>query len=110
MMYSERTLLLSLACLWFSSLADSKAGDVFFWRVVDSQVNEIVSIDSGGLLVWSNATSVSTSLVQKTTNLANDSWQDYVEIVSTGTLLSVDISRPNPPPGMVPIPAGSFVM
>lgn len=97
-------------CFMLASLLVAPADNITFWRVLSSQTNTMTGMDPSGTLTWSNSVAGEEAQVQRATSLAQENWQDYIKVPTTGMTASVWVVDPNPPVGMVLIPAGSFVM
>ena len=79
-----------------------------FFRVVSPTNTKITAFDSQGYLIWTNAATAGvTCTVQRATTLAGPSnWVDYVWHSVTNATMVARVHDPNPPAGMVLIPAG----
>jgi formylglycine-generating enzyme required for sulfatase activity len=99
-------LLLSIAFL-----TSSRAQETRFFRVVGPVVTTITAFSADGYMTWTNAPTNATFTVQMATSLSGiGNWVDYVRIPATNGVNTNRLTDPNPPAGMVWIPAGSFTM
>lgn len=82
-----------------------------FFRIVAPANTKITAFNSQGYIIWTNsATDGVTCTVQRAATLAGPSnWVDYVRHRVTNATMNVRVHDPNPPAGMVLIPAGMNV-
>lgn len=80
-----------------------------FFRIVAPTNTKITAFSSQGYLIWTNAaTDGATCTVQRAATLAGPgNWVDYVQHRVTNATMTVRVLDPNPPAGMVLIPAGT---
>jgi formylglycine-generating enzyme required for sulfatase activity len=82
-----------------------------FFRVSGPVTSIITDFTANGYIVWSNAPTNGTFAIQTTKSLPDGSnWVDFVQLAVSNSVTSNQIFAPNPPAGMVLIPAGSFTM
>jgi formylglycine-generating enzyme len=82
-----------------------------FFRIVGPAATKITALSVDGYLTWTNAPTNATFIVQTARSLLNSTgWVDYIQVPVTNALAVERIYDPNPPSGMVFIPAGSFTM
>ena len=87
------------------------AQEARFFRVVGPVAANITAFSADGYMTWTNEPTNATFTVQMATSLGSVSnWVDYVRIPATNGVNTNRITDPNPPAGMVWIPAGSFTM
>ena len=91
--------------------AMANAEDARFFRLVGPAQTAILGVTWDGYLTWTNAMTNVTCTVQTAQSLPNASnWGDYVQIPVSNHVIIHRLFDPNPPTGMVFIPAGSFTM
>ncbi len=108
-----KTTLWIAACAGLLSLtlpqAHAQGPNRAFYRL--SAFSGAITLPKSEILSWSNSIPNQTVQVQQAYSLSStSSWQNYVQIVSTGTLMSVWIYDQTAPPDMALIPAGRFRM
>jgi formylglycine-generating enzyme len=82
-----------------------------FFRIAGPVPVTITDVAVNGTVTWTNLATNATFTVQATTVLAGESsWVDWVQVPVSNAMTVHRLFDPNPPPGMVLIPAGSFVM
>jgi formylglycine-generating enzyme required for sulfatase activity len=101
-----------LASILFGTTLPGLAVSNEFFRIVANSEHEISMLSSSGMLSWNDASTSNFALIQRNIDDApeKDKWQEYTLIQATGTAMSVKVFEKKPPPGMVFIPAGSFMM
>ena len=79
-----------------------------FYRIIAPTNTKITALDSQGYMVWTNAATAGvTCIIQRAATLAGPSnWFDYVQHAATNATMAARVHDPNPPAGMVLIPAG----
>jgi formylglycine-generating enzyme len=98
------------AALWLVAPRIS-AEEARFFRIVGPTVTSISSFTPDGYINWSNAQPGSTYTVQTAARLgAATNWLDYIQVPAGNNVVTQRLYDPNPPSGMVLIPAGSFTM
>ncbi len=80
-----------------------------FFRIIAPTNTKITAFDSQGYLTWTNAATVGvTCIIQRATTLTGPSnWVNYVQHEVTNATMAARVHDPNPPAGMVWIPAGT---
>jgi formylglycine-generating enzyme required for sulfatase activity len=97
--------------LMTASLLWASAQEARFFRVAGSVPTTITGLSADGTITWTNTPTNATFTVQTTTAVQVPSnWQDYVQVPASNAVTTERILNPNPPSGMVLIPAGSFTM
>jgi formylglycine-generating enzyme required for sulfatase activity len=82
-----------------------------FFRIAGPATTKIITFRPDGSLVWTNARPGTNYTIQTLSSLAGGpNWVDYVQLPVTSARNTNQIIDPNPPAGMVFIPAGSFTM
>jgi formylglycine-generating enzyme required for sulfatase activity len=82
-----------------------------FFRISGPAATKITAFRADGSLVWSNALAGTNYIVQTATTLqGGTNWVNYVQLPVTQSINTNQIIAPNPPAGMVLIPAGSFTI
>ena len=84
-----------------------------FFRIAAPVATTITSLSVDGNITFTNPPTHATVKIQTTTWTTvteNPVWIDYDEVPVTGPVTTQRIFDPNPPPGLVLIPAGSFTM
>jgi formylglycine-generating enzyme required for sulfatase activity len=82
-----------------------------FFQVVGPTATTITAFTPDGYITWTNAQVGTNYTVQTARRLgAATNWVDYVQIPVSNNVVTHRLCDPNPPPGMVLIPAGSFTM
>jgi len=106
----RRVLALGFAILggWSSATAEQETA---FFRIVSPAGSAIKALSPGGMLTWTNATTISvTCTVQRATTLAGaGNWADYVLRKVTNATMVVRVYDAKPPAGMVFIPEGDVL-
>ncbi len=94
-----------------ASLLWASAQEARFFRIAGPVPATIIGLSADGTVTWTNTPTNATFTVQTTTALqAPITWQDYVQVPASNAVTTERIFDPNPPSGMVLIPAGSFTM
>ena len=89
----------------------SHAGEARFFRIIGPVPVTITDCNADGYVTWTNEVTNATFTVQMATSLGGVSnWVDYVRIPVTNGINTNRLIDPNPPSGLVWIPAGSFTM
>ncbi|MBE0543272.1 MAG: SUMF1/EgtB/PvdO family nonheme iron enzyme [Verrucomicrobia bacterium] len=102
---------LTLALLVLGIWTPAVAQDARFFRIVGPVVTTITAVTADGTVTWTNEVTNATFTVQTTTALPDaTNWVDWVRVPASNAVTSHRILDPNPPAGMVLIPAGSFTM
>ncbi len=92
-------------------LPAARAEEARFFRITGPVVSTITAFSADGYVTWTNAPTNATFTVQTTASLVGPSnWVDYVQVPVTNPSTTHRLFDPNPPAGMVLIPAGSFTM
>ena len=87
------------------------AADVRFFRITGPTSTVIAALSADGTVMWTNNAVGVTCKVESAYSVGNDPiWERYTELAVTSSVTRLRIFDPNPPAGMVLIPAGSFVM
>jgi formylglycine-generating enzyme len=87
------------------------ADDSGFVRIVGPSTTAITALTPDGYITWTNAQAGPNYTVQFTRRLgAATIWADYIRIPASNNVVTHRLYDPNPPSGMVLIPAGSFTM
>jgi hypothetical protein len=82
-----------------------------FFQVVGPRATTITAFTPDGYITWTNAQIGTNYTVQTARRLgAATNWVDYVQIPVSNNVVTHRLYDPNPPSGMVLIPAGSFTM
>ena len=90
-----------------STLAD----EARFFRIAGPVPTTITAVGADGYVTWTNVATNATFTVQTAASLPGESnWVDYVQVPATNGVTTNRFYDPNPPSGMVLIPAGSFTM
>jgi len=97
--------------LAFGLIQSSRAEEARFFRVVGPVATTITEFRPDGTMVWTNAPTNATFTVQTASSVLGPiDWVDYIQVPATNPVTTQRIYEPNPPSGMVLIPAGSFTM
>jgi len=105
-MKSKLALLLTLTLLPLV-----RAEEARFFRVVGPVASIITAFSANGYVTWTNEPTNATFTVQTAVSLAGPSnWVDYIQVPATEPATTERLYDPNPPAGMVLIPAGLFTM
>ena len=100
-------ILLALA----AGIHQSAALGAQFFRISGPAATRITAFRPDGSLVWSNSLTGTNYTVQIATSLqGGTNWASYVQIPVTQKVNTNQIVAPNPPAGMVLIPAGLFTI
>jgi formylglycine-generating enzyme len=103
-----KTLIIFLS-LTFAAV--SRAQEARFFRIAGPVPTTITDATADGLVTWTNQATNATFTVQATTALPSGSnWVDWVQVPASNDVTIHRLFDPNPPFGMVLIPAGSFTM
>ncbi len=98
------------AALWFTAprlIAD----EARFFRIVGPTATTISAFIPDGYITWTGAQPGATYTIQTAQKLGNASnWVDYVQVPVSNSVVTHRLYDPNPPTGMVLIPAGTFSM
>jgi formylglycine-generating enzyme len=95
----------------FAGLDRAAAHEARFFRISGPIATRITEIRPDGTVVWTNAPTNATFTVQTATSVSGQSdWVDWAQVPSTNATTTNRLFDPNPPAGMVFIPAGSFTM
>jgi formylglycine-generating enzyme len=87
------------------------ADEARFFRIVGPTATTITAFTPDGYITWTNARVGSNYTVQIAQRLeAATNWVDYIQVPVSNSVITHRLYDPNPPSGMVPIPAGSFTM
>jgi formylglycine-generating enzyme required for sulfatase activity len=106
-----RGLLLLAALVHLTATPLLSADSGRFFRIVGPAAISVTGISSDGYVTWTNAVTNVTCSVQTALRLVGLSdWVDYVQVPVSNHVITHRLFDPNPPPGMVLIPAGSFTM
>jgi formylglycine-generating enzyme len=82
-----------------------------FFRIVGPVPTTITALSVDGYLTWTNSPTNATFTIQTTRSLLNPTgWVGYIQVPVSNAVAVERIYDPNPPSGMVFIPAGSFTM
>ena len=107
-LFNALTIGITLWASCFTASALAEEGTAFF-RIVSPTAVEITGLSSNGVLTWSNASPGSTCLVQRADSLAaQNGWNDYMRVMTTGPLTSVQLFAKQVAQDMVFIPGGTF--
>ena len=107
-----KTLDLTLGLLLTLTLLPSAhAEEVRFFRIAGPEASTITVFSPDGYLTWTNTPIDATFTVQTTPSLLSPiNWVDYIQVPVANPVTTHRIYDPNPPYGMVFIPAGPFTM
>ncbi|OQA26855.1 MAG: Serine/threonine-protein kinase pkn1 [Verrucomicrobia bacterium ADurb.Bin345] len=87
------------------------AADVRFFRITGPTSTVISALSADGTVAWTNEVVGVTCTVESAYSTDdNFIWERYTELAVTSSVTRLRIFDPNPPAGMVLIPAGSFMM
>lgn len=86
------------------------AQDARFFRVAGPVPVTITAFTQDGTVTWMNTLTNTTFTVQTAADLAASNWVDWVQVPASNATTIHRICDPNPPAGLVFIPAGSFTM
>jgi len=87
------------------------ADEARFFRILGPTATTITAFTPEGYITWTNAQVGSDYTVQTARSLgAAANWIDYIQVPASNSVSSHRLYDPNPPSGMVLIPAGSFTM
>jgi hypothetical protein len=87
------------------------ADEARFFRIVGPTATTITAFTPDGYITWTNARVGTNYIVQTARSLgAVNNWVDYIQVPASNSVVSQRLYDPNPPSGMVLIPAGSFTM
>jgi formylglycine-generating enzyme len=90
-----------------SALAD----EARFFRIAGPVPTTITAVGADGYVTWTNLATNATFTVQTAVSLLSETnWVDYVKVPVTTGVTTNRLYDPNPPFGMVLIPAGSFTI
>ena len=82
-----------------------------FYRLVGPTNTQFLDFGPNGMAVWSNAATGTYGIVQHAASVqAESNWIELLQCPATGTVFSLRLLDPDPPAGMVFIPAGRFQM
>lgn len=103
---------LALAVLLAVVLAiPGRADPTRFFRVAGPVPTTITAFSGDGFIMWTNVATNTTFTVQTATSLdGGTNWVDYIDVPATNAMTSEQLFAPNAPPGMVLIPAGTFLI
>ena len=91
--------------------ASSHAQETRFFRVVGPVTTTITAFGADGYITWTNAPTNATFTVQMAISSDGGSnWLDFIQVPAANPATTERLFDPNPPAGMVLIPAGSFTM
>jgi len=97
--------------LTFTALLASNGEDALFFRIAGPIATTITSFSAEGHVTWTNIPTNTTFTVQTTASLVSETnWVDYIQLPVTNAVTTNRLFDPNPPTGLVLIPAGSFIM
>jgi len=92
-------------------LPSLRAEEARFFRVVGPVPSTITAFTADGYITWTNELTNATFTVQTAQSLFGlGNWVDYIQVPVTNSATTHRLYDPNPPAGMVLIPAGSFLM
>jgi formylglycine-generating enzyme required for sulfatase activity len=92
-------------------IPSSNAQNARFFRIAGPVATTITALSADGSLTWTNAATNAIFTVQTATNLIGPgNWVDYIQVPVTNEITTHRTYDPNPPSGMVLIPAGWFTM
>ena len=109
---SESLRLLYMLCVatWLM-VPHTVADEARFFRIAGPTITIITSFTPDGYITWSNAQVGTDYVVQNLRSLAAaTNWVDYIQVPASNSVITLRLYDPNPPSGMVLIPAGSFTM
>ena len=107
LLMKTRIKVMMLFFVWLVMSPMRVQGETAFFRVVSSSNTVIIAFNANGAILWSNDVVGVTCTVQSASSMTSTSnWVDYISYVVTGKVMSARVRDPNPPPGMVFIPAG----
>jgi formylglycine-generating enzyme required for sulfatase activity len=96
--------------LWLVVLR-TVADEVRFFRIVGPTATTITAVTPDGYITWTNAQIGATYTAQTARSLgAATNWVDYIQIPVSNNVVTHRLYDPNPPSGMVLLPAGNFTM
>src|SRR5208282_3167051 len=82
-----------------------------FFRIAGPVATTITALTADGYVTWTNVPTNATFTVQTATSLLGKSnWVDYVQVPASNRVTTNRLYDPNPPPGMMLIPAGVLKM
>jgi sulfatase modifying factor 1 len=96
--------------IFLVALAVHSQGDQLFFRISGPVAVTFMTCSAEGYVTWTNATTNATLTIQARSVLGTSDWRDYVQVPVTNAITAHRLFDPNPPTGMVFIPAGSFKM
>src|SRR5262245_13618046 len=89
----------------------ARAMEARFFQIVGPGATSIVGVSADGNVTWTNSLTNVICTVQRADSLTGaTNWADYVQVPISNHVVSYRLFDPNPPVGMVFIPAGSFTM
>jgi formylglycine-generating enzyme required for sulfatase activity len=87
------------------------ADEARFFRIAGPVPTTITAVGADGYVTWTNVATNATFTIQTASSLLSESnWVDYVQVPATNGVTTEQLYDPNPPSGMVLIPAGIFTM
>jgi formylglycine-generating enzyme required for sulfatase activity len=110
--FSESLRLISTLCvaLWLVT-PRTVADEARFFRVVGPTATTITAFTPDGYITWTNAQAGTNYTVQFARSFGADTnWADFIQVPASNKVVTLRLFDPNPPSGMVLIPAGSFGM
>lgn len=85
--------------------------DECFFRIAGPVPTTITACGADGYVTWTNTATNATFTIQVAKSLIGPSnWADYIKVPATNSITGLRLFDPNPPTGMVLVPAGSFLM
>ena len=83
------------------------ADEARFFRIVGPTATTITAFTPDGYITWTNAQPGTNYTVQTARSLGSASnWVDYIQVPVSNSVVTHRLYDPNPPSGMVLIPAG----
>jgi formylglycine-generating enzyme required for sulfatase activity len=87
------------------------ADEARYFRIAGPVPTTITAVGADGYVTWTNVATNATFTVQTATALLSETnWVDYVQVPVTNGVTTEQLYGPNPPSGMIFIPAGSFTI
>jgi formylglycine-generating enzyme len=88
----------------------ARAQEARFFRIAGPARTAIISLSPDGMMTWTNAATGVACTVQTATKLSEGDWTDYVRVLVSSPLMTLQVFDSAAPAGMRLVPAGSFTM